>query len=231
MTPGLALLMHRYLCCMADFGQVNVDDQLNEQRILLARSLEGFYVNRIHAEALRIATSLRTLCHKTKRSTLLLEMLRPDYLHLPIVDSARTFSGLSDEDVAAGAHPILTVGFAYDPDFGVVPRPWLEGAPQVDLRRWWSGYAVVFTLNGTNRIFTRRELVLDLANRGGGTHVDVFGLPLQHQALLKNSPAWAGRVDGTHSSYDLGRCAIAQAGMEMAQMLDGLSTARREGAP
>lgn len=193
--------------------------RLAEQEELLARSVSGYYDDGVQAEALRIATSLRVLVHETAASTPLLALAVPDYRRLTIVDCARR-AGYTDEEVKSGLMVLMTLTMGMRPGRGVVPLVALDGAPLVDLETWWRGYALVY---GTI-VFARKDLVLVLANKAGGAHVDPDGLPPDHERLITDGPLTASRPLGVSEHYDAAHWFVAQSGAEMLELLRRLRT-------
>lgn len=138
-------------------------EQLKRQLHFLAASCTSYDAGS-KDEAIRIAVVLRTLFHKTPKSTSLLSHLNTPYIKL-----------LSTSEVihkAAGFWTNLTV-LKLSPIEG-----WAEYAPKLDTAqtknfvsfgKWWL-YESVYILGKLN--VTRKDLVLAAANKDGGAHVD-----------------------------------------------------------
>lgn len=131
-------------------------------------------------EAIRIATTVRTLCHQTSKSSSL-------FSHLKATDVRVLSTG---EIVPPGRKfwPNLTV-IRLSPQLGIA-----EFAPKLDaantkrsirLNEWWRGDPA-YILDA--REISRRELVLGAANKDGGAHVDV-ALDPTYERLLAGAGA------------------------------------------
>lgn len=184
--------------------------------------MRRFYEAGDQVEALRIATSLRVLVHDTASSTPLLRLAVPEYANLMITDCARRHYTETDLEQPMA---LFTVAWTTDPVRGVIPVASLEGAPKVPLGTWWSGFALVFPNPRAtgNVIFRRKDLVLVLANRDGGAHVDPDGLPDDHQRLITENPASTGQGSVITTKWDMARCFVAQSGAEMVALLNELT--------
>ncbi len=113
-------------------------------------------------EAFRIAVVLRVLFHSTKQSTSLLKHL--DYENLPLIS---TKAHTSKELLNSAS---LYMGLIQMRANGLVPK--LNTGPiirEIDFIEWWNE---VVLIPGKNIKFTRRRLVLEMANKDGGAHID-----------------------------------------------------------
>ena len=191
----------------------NVLARLKEQMDFLRSSLRAFYEGNF-AESLRIATTIRILVHETGMSKPLLTQARPDGLALQIKDNiAETEPGVQE-----------VFSFAV----GVRMGPGATVAPAVDLGSshytlnsvgaWWNRAALSFPSNGTRMIYTRKKVILTLANREGGAHVDPDEDP-DYVRLLTDQPL-TFRFEGVPiETPDLARFLTAQSGVEMLECL------------
>jgi len=183
---------------------------LREQMDLLRTSLDAFYGGNF-AESLRVATIIRVLVHETGGSKPLLKQARPDGLDLQIPENV--------SEVRPGEEEIIR--FAVSVRLG--PGPAL--APAVDLLSshyssssvgsWWGRTVFTFPSRvGTQVIYTRKQVVLILANREGGAHVDPDEDP-NYIRLLTDQPL-AFNLGGVQmETPDLARFLTAQSGVEM----------------
>ncbi len=143
----------------------NVLARLKEQMEFLRTSLRAFYAGDF-AEGVRIATVIRVLVHESGMSKPLLKQAKPNGLELRILE-----------------HVGESTGQAEIFSFAVSVRMGSTVAPAVDLGSshhtltsvgaWWN--RAVFTFQsrmGTQLIYRRRQVVLILANKEGGAHVD-----------------------------------------------------------
>ncbi len=189
----------------------NVLAKLKEQMQFLRTSLRTFYEGEF-AESVRIATIIRVLVHETGRSKPLLNQARPNGLDLPILDQA---SERPDEKAIFR--------------FAVSARIGPTIAPAVDLGSshyavntvgaWWN--AEVFTFQsrlGRQLVYTRKKVVLTLANKEGGAHVDEHEDP-DYARLLTDLPLSFDQYGFPIETPDLARFLTAQSGAEMLECL------------
>ena len=177
----------------------------------LRASLCAFYDGKF-AESVRIATIIRVLVHETSMSKPLLRQALPSALDLPILDHA-------------GEQPGEKAIFR----FAVSARMGPTIAPAVDLSSshhslstvgsWWN--AEVFTFRsqvGTQLVYTRKRVVLILADTEGGAHVD----PDENRdyvRLLTDSPISFSHYGLPVETPDLARFLTAQSGVQMLDCL------------
>lgn len=153
-------------------------EKLREQRGFLERSLADF-LNGHEEEAVRIATSIRVLVHEG-RGKPLLKSFKPNYLDLPILDN--------DVGQAPDGGKILT---RFAPvmisKHGVQPITDLSNTKETIIGKWWTRPCVTATTpEGKTIDFTRREIILTLANKEGGAHVDEV-LPEHYRRYIINA--------------------------------------------
>jgi hypothetical protein len=187
---------------------------LQEQMSLLRTSLDSFYKGNF-GESLRIATTIRVLLHETKRSTSLLQQLTQDPSKLQILDSGRR-SRPGDDEVFR-----FTLGLRLGPDAAVWPAVDLGSSHYSvsTIGTWWR--RIVFKFNsavGPQVNYRRNEVVLMLANREGGAHVDPNENP-DYVRLLKDLPLGFAANGIRIQTPDLARFVTAQAGLEMLECL------------
>lgn len=132
--------------------------KLIEQTQFLEASCRA-YDSGLETEGFRIAVSLRVLFHQTNVSTSLFTHLRmQDCEVLATVPGDTNFLAFVDIKVALGS-PL---------PMRAVPKLGSKFYP-LPLNEWWDK-RVVFDLKGKR--FTRRDVVLQAANKDGGAHVD-----------------------------------------------------------
>lgn len=189
----------------------NILAKLEEQMQFLRTSLYSFYDGEF-AESLRIATTIRVLVHETGVSKPLLKQAQPNGLDLPILDHA-------------GERPDEKAIFR----FAVSTRLGPTIAPAVDLGSshyalstvgaWWN--AEVFTFQsqlGRQLVYTRKKVILILANKEGGAHVDENEDP-DYARLLTDLPLSFAHYGFPIETPDLARFLTAQSGAEMLEAL------------
>lgn len=180
--------------------------QMAEQERFLRSSIKAFD-DGDNAEAKRLAVSIRVLVHDSRTSHSLLHQLgvleRLSWLDtagevstfdvsptlgLVVVQSRITSLGLDEYRYVAPSSP-LPAGAIRAPEIRITDvgpaggpieeRPRRERGGQVPFATWWET-PVMRDTNGEN--FSRRRLVLNVANKDGGSHVDP-AIPLADQRL------------------------------------------------
>jgi hypothetical protein len=185
--------------------QVLLKVKLDEQRHLLRKSIDGLAVGDL-AEALRVSTILRILMHESGSTKPLLKQLATDYLNLEILDTPPP---------SAGAIFSIPVSFRISSE-GVYLNPRLsdERVP-APLGRWWERPCLILMGLGG---FSRRELVLGLANKEGGAHIDL-SVSNRYGKLLEYKSFQMGPSQSECSAINLSRLMVGQAGVEMLDCL------------
>jgi len=187
-------------------------EKLREQMDFLRSSLSAFYEGQF-AESLRIATIIRVLVHETPKSKSLLQQMRTDGLDLQILEHAG--------DKEPDEEEVLR--------FAVSLRMGPTLAPAVDLDSthhfmssvgsWWN--RTVFTFRsqlGRQLIYTRKKVVLILANKEGGAHVDPDEDP-DYVRLLTDQPLTFSFEGVDIETPNLAKFLTAQSGVEMLECL------------
>lgn len=151
-------------------------DQLRKQLEFISRSCEAFDAG-ARDEAVRIAQSIRVLFHQTGRSTSLIEHLRATTVNL--TTTQEEIGSNEVQRLGLTDFRIQIVDDSPRAEFGAHLS--LSFATQVPVSKWWT--QVVAVLDKSSQL-TRKDIVLNAANKDGGAHVaDV--LP-QNYARLKN---------------------------------------------
>jgi hypothetical protein len=149
---------------------------LDEQLDFIEASARAFD-DGYSGEIKRLAVSVRVLVHDTKMSMSLLQLTGK---------KGQKFVDLSDPVVEGNilSHSSLVqVRLSRE---GATPEPLLDGAPsrrEIEFDDWWNG--IVFVDQDKNK-FSRKDIVLTLANKEGGAHVDTE-LDKQYADLRKNN--------------------------------------------
>lgn len=192
-------------------AKANILEKLREQKGFLHTSLRAFYDGDF-AESVRIATIIRVLVHETGSSKALLAQATPSGLELPIFDRA----GERTE------HEHI-FGFAVSVRLGSTLAPAMDlGSSHYSLSSvgaWWNRTVFTFPSQfGTQMVYRRKQVVLILANKEGGAHVDENEDP-DYRRLLTDSPL-SFAVSGVRmETPDLARFLAAQSGVEMLDCL------------
>lgn len=192
-------------------AKAKILEKLREQMGFLRTSLRAFYEGNF-AESVRIATTLRVLIHETGSSKALLVQAMPSGLELPIVDQA---SEKTEHE--------RIVGFAVSVRLGSILAPAVDlGSSHYCLSSvgaWWNRTVFTFPSQfGTQMVYRRKQVVLILANKEGGAHVDENEDP-NYRRLMTDLPL-SFEVSGVRlETPDLARFLTAQSGVEMLDCL------------
>lgn len=193
-------------------------DSLKEQYGFLRRSIDSA-MDGHDEEALRIATAIRVLVHETASSKPLLKNLNPNYLQLTILDIPAP--------ARAKERPTtlifyMGIGFEMNASTGLRPIIDLANGPPgqqlVLLGLWWDQIILVFNDVGRTVTFTRKQLLITLANKEGGAHVDMQ-LPRDYEKFVLASPVTLTVNSTVTDTAHLARYAAVQAGAQMCECL------------
>jgi hypothetical protein len=110
-----------------------------------------------------IAVKLRLLFHNTNKSKSLIRQLKLE--HIPFVDTAYPY----DPRNLLTHNGLLQLN-CINNDFSLGPMLQLSKIKYVDIDNWWNSKKVL--VDKKKNIFTRRLLVLEIADTDGGAHVD-----------------------------------------------------------
>lgn len=171
--------------------------QLKEQITFLQRSVKAYDAGYLE-EHKRMATTIRILVHDTQKSTSLLKQLnKKDIL---LYDTGHDEgSKIPEKGVLMYKMPSLIFmelrtgsGVRYLPVFDKMPMK------KVSFDEWWNKLQCK---DGKRNTFTRKSIVLAVANQDGGAHIDAlnkayFGLS------RKNSLGWISSDGKTTKEMD-----------------------------
>lgn len=190
--------------------------KLREQMRFLRASLEAFYKGDF-AESVRVATILRLLVHETGKSKPLLKQIRPDGLDMQI-------QGIPSEENRGEDEVIrFAVGLRLGPGAAVTPAVDLGSTfyKLSSIGAWWRQTVFAFPSRfGIRTAYTRNQVILILANKEGGAHVDPEADP-DYVRLLADQPLTFDLEGIPLETPDLARFLTAQSGVEMLQCLKG----------
>ena len=144
-----------------ELNQHELEEHLKEQLSFIECSANA-YDNGFEGEIKRLAVSVRVLVHDTNKSTSLLTLL--DKKTTLYFDKSIPF----DENNLQSHSGLVQIHLGNK----ATVLPLLDGGPftrEVSFDSWWNG--VVFVDNQRNE-FSRKDIVLSLANKEGGAHVD-----------------------------------------------------------
>lgn len=140
---------------------------LKENYSFICRSCEA-YDNGYPEESKRLAVAIRTLVHDTQNSESLFKQLDiKDNLYLDTC-SPKSTTGFGNYGGLVLMHHSENGEWEFTPKCYLPPKPG-ETFSNKNFDKWWNG--IVITDNNNNE-FTRKQLVLALANKVGGAHVD-----------------------------------------------------------
>lgn len=169
-------------------------EHLRRQIRFLVRSAEA-YDQGDEAEAQRLAVVVRTLFHDTRASQSLFGQLRLTGL-LEFVDTART---VHPGNIMATSG-LVQVQFSTSPPsgryvagLGDLPPDRLGHRTAFNL--WWNR-GVTKPRNGVE--YSRADMVLAVANREGGAHVDPLRDPIYQALVVENGLGWRHTADADH---------------------------------
>lgn len=189
-----------------------IHGRLREQYDFLRKSVGDFYRGDI-AEALRIATVIRVLVHESGSSKPLLKQIASNYLDLPILNKK-----LRNDSIIS-----IPIGFRITQQEGCTPNLDLTSPGyQLDtLGNWWTLDCVRMPPLANPISISRKKLILLLANKDGGTHVDLE-ISERYKALLEGdvpSSILAG-TEGNMNPVHLVRCMAGQSGAELMDCIE-----------
>jgi hypothetical protein len=190
-------------------------EKLAEQRHLLHKSINEFVCGDL-AEAVRLAIAMRVLVHETGRNKPLLGHLTRNYLELEILDR----SPAKEEKLPPGVAKSVVMSVPISVKVsgkGVFLNPDLDRqsySPSI-LGKWWTRYSLILPGLGG---FSRKEIVLGLADKEGGAHVDV-DLPDRYRQLMASQQLQIGWNKESVSPLNLSRFMTAQAALELLDCL------------
>jgi hypothetical protein len=170
---------------MTALTQSELRSLLTTQKYRLATALNRFYCADSKnpaagdAAAIEIAQAIRVLVNGTEA---LLRQLMPDFEDRAIAFDPKLIKQVPDVELSSGSfaqtrgapQDVVIMGdrVRYD------RRKLTSSIPRVSLQEWW--HEVCWD-SGANNI-TNREIVLGLANKDGGAHIDGSGYPNYRKA-------------------------------------------------
>lgn len=197
--------------------QDNLNLLFEEQLEFLKHSCASFD-NGFQGEVKRLAVAVRVLVHDTDRSTSLLT--QSNKKSVKFLDTAVSYN---DENVYS--HSALVQTFFGGKGRGRL-RPNLDYTPHsnwIGFDDWWNGVVLV-DIKGHE--FSRKDIVLFLANKEGGAHVDHEIDEKYHNLQQKDSMGWTTDFgDGRKiTGEDHVPTTMRQIAHELIRSLDGTYT-------
>ena len=185
---------------MSGYTQDNKEllGHLKEQIAFMQESAIS-YDRGFESEAKRLAVVIRVLVHDTSQSTSLLTLLGRKR-HMLFYDSASKY----DPRSLAPSNCFTVMKFSANAAEYVAPLDDLSSARDKNKKRsfnnWWE--RLIIYKDNKNNTFTRKDLVLAVANKEGGAHVDPK-LDQQYADLSRfNSLGWKLFVHGEEKDFN-----------------------------
>ena len=161
--------------------------ELFQEQIDFLKSSSVAYDNGFLGEIKRLAVTVRVLLHDTKTSTSLTS-------HLGIKNRLYLDTSFPFDERNQGSHSSLVKFAGTVKGMKVIPFLYEGlGQRQESFDDWWNG--IVFVDKERNK-FSRKDIVLSLANKEGGAHVDK-ALDEAYANLRKNNSLGWYKVDPT----------------------------------
>jgi len=151
--------------------KLNKEELINQFKIQLDKILD-FTINYDSGKisyAQDIAVKLRVLFHNNNNSKSLIRLLKLE--HIPFIDTADKYQANNLLSHWGLISIKSTLGARHDGSWSYEAR--LDKSPynqKADFQNWWDSKKVI--VDGKKNIFTRRKLILELADTDGGAHVD-----------------------------------------------------------
>jgi len=161
---------------------------LEEQIRFLKKSAEDFDKGN-KAESKRIAHTIRLLLHDTSSSKSLLGQLQLKSIHF--LDTSYDVEDTSCLSKFGLVMMALSQG-EFKPRCITPPKPWGEPRELKSFEDWWNKIVII---DSENNHFTRKDLILGLANKDGGSHVDPELDEAYNKLTRQNSIGWKCRIN------------------------------------
>jgi hypothetical protein len=191
--------------------------RLEEQRHLLRSAVTAMGAGDL-TQALHVATIIRTVVHETGASKPLLKYLHANYLELRIPD--RIMEPPKDHGGGVRSITFTCPVSAKISDTGTVAlitdQP-SSGYFESTVGSWWDRNPCM-VLPGLGAFF-RKELILGLANKEGGAHVDA-DIPHRYQLVLDSQFVRFKINEIDVGALNISRLVAGRAGVELLDCLD-----------
>ena len=200
--------LFEFLSKMSEMVNRNPDNYprlLKDQYGLLKDAVVGFYTGN-EAKANDVAVRIRILVHSTSESQPLLFLVAANYLELSIYHKPASKDAIFVMNQPMrlsgdGAAVFIRDDFT-SPSYVMVP-----------LSRWWTEeYLIMGAIRSS-----KKQIVVDVANKDGGAHIDPK-VPLRH-AVASAPPLFVGSKDKSFRP-NLARIIVAQAGNELLNYIE-----------
>jgi hypothetical protein len=177
-----------------------------EQYELLRGAVSGYYEG-IEAKAIDVAVRIRALVHETDASHAFLAAIEPNYQNLDIYRKPPPAKSV------VFSMPV-TIQMSGDGRSIISRDNFTQGFHElVPLRRWWTEeYLAIGQVRSS-----KKQVVLDVANKDGGAHVDP-DVPERH-AVASEPPFYFG-MNNNFVRPNLARGTVAEAGAELLDYIE-----------
>lgn len=172
------------------------EQKLAEQLTRLRRHAAAYDAEE-PAFALDLAVCIRVLLHSTTHSHALLWELRPED-STRFVDSAWH---IDPTNLIPSHNGLVTMGFSGDGPLPWAPRLWSAANvsnPRLRFPIWWKSIVV---RDESRCTWTRERVVLDLANKEGGAHVDPSSDSTLRALEQEGSMGWVHVSNGLETPF------------------------------
>ncbi len=133
-----------------------------------------------------IAVKLRVLFHNTNNSKSLLKQLKLE--HILFVETGKKYEANNLFSHWGLVSAEAKLGNGEDGSWSFVPMLEKAIVRRVEFQSWWDSKKII--VDKSKNIFTRRKLILELAETDGGAHVDEGLKEDYHSLTRRNSLGW-----------------------------------------
>lgn len=164
--------------------------QLKDQISFLESSVKLFDIGN-YSESKRIATTIRVLLHDTANSKSLLKLLHKKYemFYFNVADKY-------DSHNIAGEFSLLDISLNSN-YLGFLPRTHIDSkTPKITFDQWWEQIIIsTSSQEFDGHVFSRKDIVLNLADTDGGAHVDEKLREDYYKLTRENSMGFFGNTN------------------------------------
>ena len=159
-----------------------------QERLRFLESSSGRFDAGDSAEAMELALSLRILLHDKGQSDSLLGSL--NLKSIKFYDTAFDYNS-NNHASYAGLIAVAHVRGSEPKYIAPLDELPVKIIPQLDFDVWWNKPVFVVFIDQKTRQFTRKELILDVADQDGGAHVDQMIEKSYAELSRQNSLGWS----------------------------------------
>jgi len=195
---------------------------LEEQLCFLKKSAED-YDRGNKAESKRMAHTIRILLHDTSHSKSLLNQLQ-----LKSIQFLDTSYDVEDTRcLSKFGLVMMSLKGEFVPRCIAPPKPWGEPRELKSFEDWWDEIVII---DSENNRFSRKDLILGLANKDGGSHVDPELDEAYNKLTRQNSMGWKCRINkGPEKGIEaIELASVRQIAYEVLESLDRKRTNSKE---